>query len=61
MEKVNRDELIGYILRKIHDVDDVELTYREVKAVLDAEEAFIHMKAIDDEEKSKTKTTEYFG
>lgn len=43
-EFVNEDELVGYIMRKT--VDDHNLCYEEVRAVLDAEIEYLKEKGI---------------
>lgn len=49
--EVNEDELVGYIMRKVASNEDwFNLTYKEVRAVLDAELAFLIEKGIAHEE-----------
>ena len=49
--EVNEDELVGYIMRAVAEQEDYHnLTYNEVKSVLDAELAFLIGKGIVHEE-----------
>lgn len=50
--EVNEDELVGYIMRKVasDEEDWLNLTYKEVRAVLDAELDFLVEKGIAHEE-----------
>lgn len=47
MPEVNEDELVGYIMRTVAEQEDYHnLTYNEVRSVLDAELAFLIEKGI---------------
>lgn len=48
---INEDEMIGYIMRKLSDKH--QLTYEEVRGVLDAETDFLKEKGIADTAEGK--------
>jgi len=48
---INEDEMIGYIMRKISDKH--QLTYEEVRGVLDAEMDFLKEKGVADTAEGK--------
>jgi len=47
--EISTDEMLGFILRNLSEFEGVNLTYEEIKAVLDMEEAFLNTKGIIEE------------
>ena len=43
---INEDELIGYIIRRIHEEKDDNVYYEDVKAILDTQIEFLKEKGI---------------
>jgi len=51
MKTINEDELIGYIMRNADDSDlSFQISYEEVKAVLDIEHKFLKSKGLIEDE-----------